>query len=429
MRILFLTHYFHPEGNAPAARAYANCRRWAKLGHQVDVITSAPNVPNGVVYEGYRNRICRTELIDGVRVTRVWTYLAANRGLARRIGNYLSYMASATLAGMLAKRPDVVIATSPQFFNGWAGVVLSRLRRIPFVLEIRDMWPDSIVALGGLKNERLLRMLYGLEDRMYRAADHIVTVGEGYQRDLCDKGVARRRISIIPNGVDKELFSPGEPERAAVEKYCLKDGFTCAYVGTIGMACGLDVVLDAAGRLRQAGRHDVRFLLVGDGARCEELQQRVMAEGLDNVVFTGRVAREQVPEILAAVDGCFVHLRKADLFKRVLPSKIFEMAAMRKPIILGVEGCAAELLQEAGGGICIEPDNAGQLVAAVKQLAGDPSLRRLLGNSGHRYVMEHYDRNTLADTYLEVLARVTRGEQPQGREQKHEDNQRRRRAA
>ena len=174
MRILYLSHYFHPEGTAPAKRVYEMCRRWVRLGHEVTVITCAPNVPSGVVYDGYRNTWLRRETVEGIETIRVWTYLAANRGTALRIANYLSYMVLAVIAGLRTPRPDLVIATTPQFFCGWAGVWVSRLRRLPFILEIRDIWPESIVAVGALGSPRLLRLLEHWERSMYRAGTRIV---------------------------------------------------------------------------------------------------------------------------------------------------------------------------------------------------------------------------------------------------------------
>ena len=407
MRILFFSHYFPPEVNAPASRTFENCKRWVRKGHEVTVVTCAPNCPDGVVYDGYKNRLWQSEVVDGIRVVRVWTYIAANRGAVRRIMNFVSYMCSAALLSLLRlKKPDVIIATSPQFFCGWAGLIASRLRRVPFLLEIRDIWPDSIVVVGAMKNKSLLRVLYRLEGRMYAAANRIVTVGSGYKADLVDKGVPERQIAVVPNGVDKELFSPAAADKDTARRYFRKDGFTCAYVGTIGMACGLDVVLAAARILQSEGRRDVRFLLVGDGARRRELETTAREEGLDNVVFTGRVPKHRVPRILSAADACLVHLKKADLFKRVLPSKIFEMAAMAKPIILGVEGCAAEVIRDAGAGICIEPENPQALAEAVKRLAGDRPWGKSLGLAGHHFVMKHYNRDVLADDYLDVLEQV-----------------------
>ncbi|MBN1676623.1 MAG: glycosyltransferase family 4 protein [Kiritimatiellae bacterium] len=434
MRILFLSHYFHPEGNAPATRVYEMTRRWVKARHEVTVVTGVPNVPNGIVYPGYRNRPIQRETIEGVNVVRVWTHIAPNKGTVRRILNYLSFMASACCVGLRVRRPDVLIATSPQFFCGWAGAIVSRLRRLPFVLEIRDIWPESIVAVGALTSKRLIRMLEWLERRLYRAATHIVTVGEGYKAQLEQRGVGAERISVIPNGVDRAVFHPINADvsstsaranaRAEIDKdydkdydkeidvrkqYGLRGKFVVAYIGTIGMACGLEVVLRAARRLKEKGREDIRFLLVGDGAVRARLETEAKERGLDNVGFTGRVDKKEVPDYLAATDACLVHLKKTPLFQTVLPSKIFEAAAMGKPIILGVEGEAAKLVEEAAAGVTIEPDNDERLVVAIERLAGDGELRARLGAAGREHIAARYDYDGLASAYVEVLEEVARG--------------------
>ncbi len=412
MRVLFLSHYFTPEGNAPATRVYEMCRRWALQGHRVTVVTGVPNVPSGVVYEGYANRLFQREVVDGIETRRVWTWLAANRGTVRRTLNYLSYLVAATLAGCLAPRPDVVIATSPQFFCGWAGALVSRFRRRPFVLEVRDLWPESIATVGALRKSPLLRLLERLERALYRAAARIVTVGEGYRDELVGRGVPGDRIEVIPNGVDREMFQDRGGGAALRERYGLGDAFVCSYVGTIGMASGLDVVLRAARLLRQEKREGFRFVLVGDGAIREDLEERARREGLAEVVFTGRQDKRKMPDHLAMTDACLVHLARKDLFRTVLPSKIFEAAAMRKPIVLGVEGRAAELVEGAGAGICIEPENERQLVDAVTRLAADPDLAARLGRAGYEQIAARFDWDELALRYglvVEKVAQAGRG--------------------
>lgn len=410
MRILFLSHYFPPEGNAPASRTYALCRRWVALGHQVCVITCTPNAPSGIVYPGYRNRPCQRELVDGIQVVRPWVYLAANRGTWRRILNYISYMLSATFVALCVRyRPDVVIATSPQFFCAWAGVFVSRLRRRPLIVEIRDIWPESIVAVGAMGNRRILRLLEWLERRMYAAATHIVTVGEGYRERLIERGVPAERISVIPNGVDRELFWPRASNDRLRSDLGLTNAFVCAYVGTIGMAAGLSVVLRAARILKERGRDDIKFLLIGDGARRDELEQEATAGNLTNIVFTGRQNKDRIPDFLSVADSCLVHLRKAKTFRSVLPSKIFEAAAMAKPIILGVQGYAERLVSEFGAGLCIEPDNGSALADAVEALADDRELCAALGRSGHENIVHRFDRDRLAVEYLDIITGVFGG--------------------
>jgi glycosyltransferase involved in cell wall biosynthesis len=410
MRILFLSHYYPPEVNAPAARTSEHCQRWASQGHEVTVVTCVPNCPDGAVFGGYRNRLRRqVEMRDGVEVIRIWTCLAPNAGRVRRILNYLSYMISAVWAGLWVRRPDVIIATSPQFFCGWAGVWVSRLRRCRFVLEIRDIWPESIAAVGAMKKGVLTRILEWLELRMYAAADRIVTVGEGYRRNLESKGVPSSRICTIMNGVDLDRFQPVGTE--AVDElrrqWGLGERFVCSYIGTVGMAHGLEVVVEAAAVLTERQRKQFVFFVVGDGARLSELKRLAARKGVEEcIVFTGRQPRDLMPAILCASDACLVHLRGTELFGTVVPSKIFETMAMNRPILMAVKGEARQIILEAEAGIAIEPESAGELVAAMGRLASDTALRQALGENGRRYVAEHFDRNRLAREYLSRLAEI-----------------------
>ena len=406
MRILFLTHYFPPEGNAPATRVHAMAKHWVRAGHEVEVITCAPNVPAGILYDGYKNRLLQRETIDGIQVTRVWTYLAANAGFARRILNYLTFGLTGGIAALLAKRPDVVIATSPQPFCGWAGQIAAGIRRLPFVLEVRDIWPASILATAAMRQGAAIRLLEKAMNCSYRAAPWIVTVGDGYARELQSIGVADSRITVIPNGVDPEMFSPRPADPELRKKLGIEDRFSCAYVGTVGMSCGLDVVLRAAKKLKSEGDDSIRFLIVGDGAVRLAIQAEATSKALDNIVFTGRLDQTEVPKLLASVDSCLVHLRKAPIFTTVLPSKIFEAAALARPIILGVEGDAARLVTKSAGGICIEPENETQLLAALRELQSDDFMRENMGRQGKSYFSSNFDRAVLAAEYADLLASI-----------------------
>jgi glycosyltransferase involved in cell wall biosynthesis len=405
VNILFFSHYFPPESNVPATRTYEYCRRWVRRGHKVTVVTCVPNVPDGIVYKGYKNKLRQSEVMDGIEVVRVWTYVAANRGRIRRTLNYISYMFSAVLFSLFVRKPDVILATSPQFFCGWAGAIAGRLRRIPFILEIRDIWPDSIAAVGALRNKGILRVLESLELRMYAAARHIVTVGKSYKEVLVKKGIPAQKISVIATGFDCEIFYPRESDEKTRQEHNLNGEFVCSYVGTIGMACGLEVVLHTAKLLKNRQRNDIKFLLVGAGAVKEKLRRQAVEEKLDNVVFVERQDRNAVPEILSVADVCLVHLRKSDHFKTVLPYKMLEATAMAKPTILGVEGYAAQFLREADAGICIEPENAEQLAEAVESLADDPQLCRSLGRAGYEYGRKHHNFDALADDYLDRIGK------------------------
>lgn len=407
MKILFLSHYFPPEVNAPASRTYEHCKRWVEAGHDVTVLTCAPNCPHGVVYEGYQNRLRRkVEDVDGIRVIRVWTFLAANAGTSRRIANYLSYMFSAVWASLRLQRPDVVIATSPQFFCGWAGILVSRLKRRPLVLEIRDIWPESIEAVGAMRNRGLLRVLEFLERKMYAAASHIVTVGNGYRDRIAGKLSQPRTVSVITNGVDVKLFQQTDDERFR-HVWGLEGCFVCSYIGTIGMAHGLDVVLRAAKQLKEKGRSDIRFCLVGDGADRKRLEEQCRQDDLGEIViFTGRQPRGEVPSILSASNACLIHLKGCDLFNSVIPSKIFETMAMGRAIIMGVRGEAQDIVMQAGAAIEMKPDSGASLVAAVERLVDDVPFRHSLEAAGRDAVEEKYTRDQLAEAYLALLHRV-----------------------
>ncbi len=411
MKILFLSHYFPPEVNAPASRTFEHCRRWADAGHEVTVVTCVPNCPEGVAYEGYQSRFRRQEeTMDGIRVVRVWTFLARNADSNRRIANYVSYFVSAVWAALWLKKPDVVVATSPQFFCGWAGAWAARLKRVPFVLEIRDIWPESIAAVGAMRNGKRIRLLKWLERRMYRAASHIVAVGTGYRDQITPKvPEMREQISVIPNGVDGESYRPLPADAAFLKQVGLTDKFVCSYVGTIGMAHGLEVVVHAAKRLQQANRKDIAFLIVGDGARRAAIQQQAIDEGVeDYLVFTGRLTKEKMPSVLASSDCCLIHLCGTDLFATVIPSKIFETMAMQRPIIMGVRGPAQEIVMEAGGGIPMTPESDEELAQIVMRLADDREATSEMGRDARRFVLEHYNRDDLAMAYLELLHRVAR---------------------
>ena len=406
MRILFFCHYFPPESNAPARRIWAHARRWAAAGHDVTVITCNPHHPTGILYPTYRNLLRhQVAMVEGVRLVRVWTWLAANAGTWRRLANYLTYMVSATWAGLRERRPDIVIATSPQFFCGWAGVLVSRLRSLPFVLEVRDLWPASIAAVGAIRARWILWLVAMLERWMYSAARQIVTVGEGYRTDLIGRGVAPERISIVTHGVDRGIFRPVPADPGLANQIGVAGRFVVAYCGTVGMAHALDVVPKAATELIARGETQIVFLVAGAGARLAALRQDVSRQRLDNVICLGQVGSDTVPALLALADVCLVHLRRTSAFQTALPSKILEAAAMGRPVILGVEGSAQQLVDELGCGVCIEPENAPELADAVLKLAADSEWRTRLGRAGMA-AMAEFDQDRLSALYLRIIESV-----------------------
>ncbi len=401
MKILFLSHYFPPEVNAPATRTYEHCRRWVELGHEVTVVSCVPHHPHGRAFPGYQNRWWHIEERDGIRAIKLKTYITANEGFLKRTLNYIIYMVMCILAAPFLKSADVVISTSPQFFNGLAGYFVSRMKRCPWLLEIRDLWPESILAVGAIENRWVIGMLESIERFVYRKADHVVAVTEAFCPHIEQRGAARENISLIRNGVNLAFFQEAIPDTELAAQWGLEGKFVAAYVGTHGMAHGLDTIIDAAALL--VDHPDIVFLMVGEGAERERLAQRVEELGLENVIMQAQQPKERMPAIWSLTDVSLVLLRKLDLFKTVIPSKIFESMAMSRPIVLGVEGEVAQIIGESQTGICIEPESAPALAEAVMTLYRDRALYDKLAANGRPCVSRDFDRNALADRYEKIL--------------------------
>lgn len=406
MRVLLFSQYFPPEMGALAARSYEHGLRWVRAGHQVTVVCATPNYPNGRVYEGFRNRLFQRQEVDGIEVVRTWVLPRPNRSAWERIANYVSYFVTALLAGLRVRRPNIVIGSSPQLLSGLAGYLVARIRRAPFVLEIRDLWPESVSASGPTNSRILIRLLEAVVNFLYRKADRVVVVTQPLKEHVgAVPGVDDRKVLIIPNGIDLKLFNvccvSGEDIR---RKYDLEGKFVVSYVGNIGAAHGIGTVLEAATRLRKDP--DVIFLLVGDGAEWEELLQECKQRKLENVIFTGRQPREKVVGFLEATDVSLVLLRKREVFKTAVPSKMLESMAMSNPIILGVEGEAKRILEEAGAGLPITPENVGELVNAIERLHDNDKLRDSLGRNGREYITRYYNRDKLATDYATALEKT-----------------------
>lgn len=414
MRIVFFSHYYPPEVNAPASRTSEHCRIWAKAGHEVTVITCAPNHPAGKIYPGHTNRLFQSEMVHGVRVVRVWTYLAANEGFTKRTLNYLSYMFSASLAMLRMPRPDVYVSTSPQFFCGLTGLVAKNLKRRPWVLEIRDLWPESIVTVGAMRKGVGTRILEWLERLAYRKADHIVAVTDSFVAHIAERCQAASKITVIKNGVDLTLFNHGTPGTDMKAKLGLEGRFVAAYVGTHGMAHGLDTILDAASLLQ--GDPRIGFVLVGDGAERTRLMARAKSMGLNNLRILGQLPKHSMPDVWSATDASLIVLKDSETFTKVLPSKMFEAMAMNCPIVLGVRGEAKVLLEQAGAGIAVTPECPQELAKAVVSLCDNRELARRFGEKGCAYVTEHFDRTRLAERYLNSLQVVISRQTAAGRD-------------
>jgi glycosyltransferase involved in cell wall biosynthesis len=417
--ITYVCHYFPPEPAAPAARVHEFARAWVQSGHDVTVITTFPNHPLGRIPAAYRGRGWATEYLDGIRVLRCWLYAVPNRGVGRRGLDHLSFMVTALLFGVpRLGQVDVVIASSPTLFSAAAAWLIARLRGVPFVLEVRDLWPDAIVSLGLMRPGLAVRALEKLARFLYRQAAQIVVVTEAFADRLVEQGVPRAKLAVIVNGADTQFFSPATDGAQARSELGLDGRFVVAYIGSHGLSHGLSAVLEAA-----AAQPDVTYLLVGDGADRDRLLAERDRWQLANVVMRPSVGKAEVPGLYAAADVCLVPLRDVPLFDAFIPSKLFEVLAAGRPVIGAVRGEARQILERSGGALLVEPERPDQLAEAVERLRSDPGLRATLGRRGRAFAEEHYSRDTLAARYLEVLhevasrhARVTPRAAPTARE-------------
>lgn len=374
---------------------------WLKQGHEVTVVTCAPNVPRGVVFEGYENRWYQVETIDGIRVVRIWSYIAPNEGFLRRAIDYVSYMFSAVVQAGKFPEFDVVLATSPPLFTAVAGYLVAKRRNRPWVFEIRDLWPASIEAVGASAGG-MMPVLERLELFLYRKADRIISLTQSFKRNLTDRGIPEHKNDVVMNSVELSRFRPESIESGTRERLGIPEGaFLVGYIGTIGMAHGLAIVVEAAERFRD--KPDIHFLLLGDGAERAELETNAKARGLSNVHFRDFVPHEEMPSYLSALDASLVHLRPAPLFETVIPSKIFESMAMGVPILMGVGGEAADLVNREGAGACFRAGDVDGLVSVINALASDPEGRAEMSRRGREAALQRYSRTPNASAVIRTL--------------------------
>ena len=405
MKILFLTDNFPPEGNAPASRTFEHAVHWVRQGHQVTVITGAPNFPEGEVFDGYRNRAYFVEQMEGIRVVRVKTYIVSNVGFLKRTLDYMSFMGAGFLAGLIQERPDIVIATSPQFFTACAGWALSATRRLPFIFELRDLWPAGIAGVGAMKDGWVIRGLEGIELFLYRRADRVVAVTRSFKEDLVQRGIDREKISVVINGVNQDVYKEASGKDAQLcQEHDLEGKFVLGYIGTHGMCHGLDSVLSAA----ELSRDDDQlvFLFVGAGSAREALVNEARNRGLHNVRFVPRQPKEMMPRYWSLCDVALIHLRNLPVLRAVIPSKLFEAMGMGLPVLLAMpHGEAAEIVLETGCGVVVPPEDPQALCLQIAQLRRDPALLTALKQAGLAGAKQ-YSRRKKAQEMLEVIQAV-----------------------
>jgi len=406
MHILFLTDNFPPEGNAPATRTYEHAKEWLKLGHKVTIITGAPNFPEGKVFDGFSNRWYSKTILDGIEVRRVKTYITANEGFAKRILDFMSFMVTSFFAGLFVKKPDVIIGTSPQFFTAISAWALSAVRFKPFIFELRDIWPASITAVGAMERSLPIRILEKIEMFLYRRADKIISVTHSFKLELIDRGVDGTKIDVVLNGVDLSKYEPAlHKDEAFAEQYDLTDKFVVGYVGTHGLAHSLDKIVEAAELLTDL--KDVRILFAGGGAAKADVEKLVNNKQLSNVVLIPRQQKELMPQIWSLCDISLISLKDTDLFKTVIPSKIFESMGMGLPMIMtSPTGEATDILTNSNSGVVIEPESPKAVAAEIIDLYKNKDKLADLAKNSHD-AARLYDRKELALLMLNKIKELT----------------------
>jgi len=410
MNILFISQHFPPEVGADSGRVSELTKIWAKEGKNVTVLTGYPISPAGNVHTKYKQsykRFFYRELIDGVNVIRTWLLAIPNHTSIQRILSYMSFCLSSLIIGIFVSNPNVIIATSPQLLSGLSGFILSFIKRVPFILEIRDLWPESLVGAGvGTETTVVYKLLSNLSKFLYKHSVHIIVVTPAFKEFLVGNyEVNPSKISVIRNGVDLEVFNPNVDINGIREKLNLQNEFVVSYIGTIGLAHGLETILDAA-EILKTDYPNIKFLIVGDGAQKEVIETKSKNQKLPNINFIPQQAKNKVPPIINISDVCLVLLKKADVFKTVIPTKMLEYMACGKPIILGVQGQALEIMQEANSGLSIEPENSESLAESIVKLLKDVQLRTHLGNNGLNYAKKYLSREDTADEYLNLINKI-----------------------
>ena len=374
MRLLFITDNFPPEVNAPATRTYEHCKEWASKGVDVTVITCAPNFPQGRVYSGYKNKLYSKEEVDGIKVVRVWSYITSNEGFLKRTLDYISFAKTSFFAGLFVKT-DIIVATSPQFFVALSGRWLSFFKRKPWVMEVRDLWPESIKTVGAMKDGFLFRSLEKLELSLYRSAKKVITVTDSFKINLVSRGINSSKISVIKNGANLDLYDSNQIDES------LKKYLGCA---------------------NEINEPSIHFLFIGSGATKEALVNQSNKLELSNVTFLDSIEKKDVWRYISILDAMIVPLKKSELFKTVIPSKIFETSAMKVPILLGVDGEARYIVESYNAGLFFEPENQEEFLKAVNMLRDDTALVSSI-KAGCEKLATDFDRKKLADLMLMKL--------------------------
>jgi len=404
MKILFITDNFAPEVNAPATRTYEHSREWIKEDDvEVTIITCTPNFPHGRVYDGYKNKLYQVEYIDGIKVIRVWSYITSNSGFIKRVLDYVSFGVMAFFVGLFQKH-DVIVATSPQFFTTWAAWGINKIRRKPWIFELRDLWPESIKTVGVMKQGKIIDILEKIELGLYKDCDKVIAVTEAFKTNLITRGIESNKIEVVTNGSNIELFYPREKDEELLKSLNLENKFIVGYIGTHGMAHSLDFIVKALSKVEDSTIH---FLFIGDGAMKQSIVEIAKKLELKNITFLEPISKEKVPRYLSICDVSLAPLKREDNFKTVIPSKIFEASVMLKPTLLGVEGQAQEIIEKYNAGICFKPEDENDFLEKLNILRNDKEQYKNL-QLGCEILATKFNRKYLANEMLFIIKNLSK---------------------
>ncbi len=407
MKVLVISLYYEPDlcqSNVPIIRAL--CEDLARAGHEVTVLTSFPHYSCPAVWPEYRGRMFERDTINGVRVFRSYIYVTDKRSVSGRVFNYLSFNLSSTLAGLLTGRQDVIFVMSPPLTIGVTGWLLGRLKRIPFCYNVQDIWPEVAVKLGMLRNRRLIGFFEWLEKFIYRRARRLFVISDEFKGNLLGKGVPEDKIEVIPNFTDTDFIRPLARDNQFARAHELTDKFVALYAGNVGLSQGLEVILDAADRLRE--RRDILFLIVGHGSSRDELMTEATRRGLENVRFLPLQPEAAVPLLYASCDVALIPLRHG-ITEHSVPCKTYSIMAAARPCIAGVDAGSNvwKLVRHADCGVCVPAEDGAALADAVRRLHADKGQAAALGRRGRAYVVQHFARSAITGRYRVALETMT----------------------
>jgi glycosyltransferase involved in cell wall biosynthesis len=406
MRILFLTQYFPPETGAAQNRISYFAKHFAAVGHAVTVLTALPSYPEGKIFAAYRKHWVLEERSEGVRVLRVWIYATKSRAFLRRLMNYFSFVLSSVLLGIgRSGEQDIIIVESPPLFLGLSGLFFKFFKKAKLVFNVSDLWPASAVAMGIVRNRLAIQASKVLEEFIYRNSDLITGQTRGIVQNIQSR-MPGKPVALITNGMEVRALPRHTASLAEKRRtFGWQESFLVGYAGIHGLAQGLETILEAAEILRS--HRDITFVLFGDGPDKDKLLALAGQRGLTNLKFYPPQPREKILEIIRCFDVALVPLRGLELYRGALPSKLFEAMGCGVPLVASVAGEAQALVNQAGGGICVPPENAQAIAEAILRFYQDPSLRSRMGARGRRYVTENYNRFDIARNYEQLLEKIS----------------------